>query len=324
MKLANKKNDLVVQSNIRLEEFLDEWLKHVKLHNAPNTLKNYQDLMRCYVVPKLGQLKLRDIRTPAIQRLLDDMMQDYSVCTTRKVKAVLSGCLGYAVRLELLRHNPVSSTKVTSKQRVKKVTKDEVWTVEQVNRVLEVCRDEYYWIYFWIGLHTGMRPQEIYSLKWGNVDLDHKTITVVEAFGKDEDGATKNEGSVRRIPFEESLAKELRKHRANQNEEKLKLKTGYNNRGLVVANPFGLTVNDKHLRKVMKRVAEKAGVPYLPQKNLRHTHATLMLQAKVPVKVVSERLGHATTTITQDIYSFVLPTMQDEAVRAFESQLESK
>lgn len=330
MKLALKRNEYIMQSNVRLEEFVPEWLNHVKLHKAPKTYKNYKHLMECYVLPEIGHMELKDIKTPTVQKLLDNLMaRDYSVCTTRKVKAIMSGAFGHAVRLELLRHNPVSSARVTSKQRVQKVTRESVWTVEQVNAILSSCREEHYWIYFWVGLYTGMRPQEIYSLRWRNVDLDRKTITVIEALqANDKDGVlvgdTKNEGSVRTIPIEEELIRQLKKHKAEQSEAKLLLGTGYNDAGLVVANPFGRTVNDKQLRKVIGRVAEKAGVPYLPQKNFRHTHATLMLQAKVPVKVVSERLGHATTSITQDIYSFALPSMQEDAIRAFEQQLNQK
>lgn len=319
------RNDYVKESNQTLTEFADEWLKHVKTQNEPNTYKFYYNMWVTYIRDRIGHLKLNEIRSSLIQELVDDIKDELSASTAKHVKSTLSSAFNYAVTMDKIKYNPVQNVKV-KKARVRKVKKDEVWTVEEVKKVLNACKDERYWIFFWLGLKTGMRPQEIYALKRGNVDLINKTITINEAIkSNDKDGVvfgdTKTSNGCRTIPIDDDLVRALKRHLAKQNEERLKLGVAYNDLGLVLANPEGRPVNDKQIRKVIKRVAEKAGVKYIPPKNLRHTHATLLLSAGVHPKIVSERLGHSQISITLDIYSFAMPNLQRDAVNELEAML---
>ena len=88
---------------------------------------------------------------------------------------------------------------------------------------------------------------------------------------------------------------------------------------LVNASLVGTPVNPKNLRRNFNNLIKKASVPQIRFHDLRHTHASLMLQLGVNVKVISERLGHASTKITLDRYSHSLPTMQKEATKAFDN-----
>ena len=133
---------------------------------------------------------------------------------------------------------------------------------------------------------------------------------------------TKTKKSRRSIPLSTSLAKSIKSHRRKQLEERMKLGADYQNLDLVFASETGTPLQrknftDRHFKPILK----KANLPDIRLYDLRHTTATLLLSAGENPKVVSERLGHASITLTLDTYSHVLPTMQKEAANKLESML---
>jgi len=174
---------------------------------------------------------------------------------------------------------------------------------------------------------TGMRPGEALGLKWRDIDLEggrvtvNRTLTWVgENWSLDE---PKTARSRRTIPIPPSISKDLEEHRKKQTVEKLKAKEGeYKDYELVFASQTGSPL-DQHniLNRYFRPVLEKAGLPYIRLYDLRHTCATLLLSAGENPKIVSERLGHASITLTMDTYSHVLPDMQKAATEKLETML---
>jgi len=119
----------------------------------------------------------------------------------------------------------------------------------------------------------------------------------------------------RKVALDQTTVRALRAHRARQLEERLALGDAHHDRDLVFAEPDGTCVHPDGFGKAFKRLQAAAGVPVIRFHDVRHTHATLALQAGVHPKVVSERLGHSTVSITLDTYSHVLPGLQEEAAQ---------
>lgn len=115
----------------------------------------------------------------------------------------------------------------------------------------------------------------------------------------------------------------LREHRRAQAEHRLKMGPAYQDQGLVFASPTGGPMDDGNLRRAFARLVRDTSLPHVRFYDLRHTAATLMLRAGVHRKVVSERLGHATVSITLDTYSHVLPDLQRDAAQALDRLLGS-
>jgi integrase len=136
-------------------------------------------------------------------------------------------------------------------------------------------------------------------------------------------GKTKTKKSRRTVPLSSSLIKMLKAHRLEQNKRRLRLGTLYENHNLVFASEFGTPVHIENLRnRHFQRVLEEIGLPgFLRLYDLRHTCATLLLLAGENPKVVSERLGHSSVTMTLDTYSHVLPNMQKTATAKLEQML---
>jgi integrase len=93
---------------------------------------------------------------------------------------------------------------------------------------------------------------------------------------------------------------------------------------LVFCTGNGRPINPNNLYRTFETIMARAGVPRIRLHDLRPTHATLLLQAGMPIKAVSERLGHSKTSVTLDTYAHVLPDMQDRAIDAIDAALFSK
>ena len=131
--------------------------------------------------------------------------------------------------------------------------------------------------------------------------------------------------SRRAIPLLVSLVKRIKKHRIKQQTERLKLGSAWQNFDLVFPSQVGTPLTMGRITRVYQRIKKDADVnKNLRLYDLRHSTATFLLQAKVNPKVVSERLGHSTITLTLDVYSHVLPTMQEEATEHLEDLIFSK
>lgn len=173
---------------------------------------------------------------------------------------------------------------------------------------------------FHVALHSGMRPGEYLGLTWDCVDWDQERVRVEKSLvatpGKPRYlGPPKTPESRRSISLPASVMAKLRTHRTNQIQQRLFEGERWTDLNLVFPNSVG---NFRDLRnlstRVFKKILEAADLPgEFRLYDLRHSCATLLLQADENVKVVSERLGHASVKLTLDTYSHVLPTMQKRA-----------
>lgn len=185
---------------------------------------------------------------------------------------------------------------------------------------LNAAQDDEHGTLFAFAIATGMRPEEYLALKWTDIDLEGRAATVSRTLvwrkgGGWYFGEPKTTRSRRTVPFPESVGRAMKTHRVKQAETKLKAGTSYATDNLVFVTREGKPLNLRnltlrHFRPTLKR-AELSETFRLY--DLRHTCASLLLGANEHPKIVSERLGHASITLTLDTYSHVLPSMQQGA-----------
>ena len=177
-----------------------------------------------------------------------------------------------------------------------------------------------------LALATGLRHGELLGLRWQDVDLLTGLLSVRQTCQwLSREGFTfrepKTYRSARAVALPESALAALRDYRAIQLERRLSAGPAYVDNDLVFADPVGRPTHPSTLRQAWLRMTKAAELTGLRFHDLRHTHASLLLQRGVHAKVVSERLGHSTTAITLDIYSHVTPTLQVDAAREFDKAL---
>lgn len=222
---------------------------------------------------------------------------------------------------------------------------------EHAGRFLDAARRDRYFALWAMLLMGGLRPSEALGLLWSAVDLDEGRVQVERSLQRVGKGwklkRPKTAKARRVVALPPVAAQALRDWRRKQAEERLLLRAEYEDHGFVFANPFGKPLHRDNLsRQNFRRICERAGLgEYGPEPvkpngqpgprkkrpfraahrpyDLRHTCATLLLKKSVNVKIVSELLGHASVTLTLDIYSHVIPGMQETAAAEMEAMFGS-
>jgi len=318
---------IIDHSNQTVAEYLKEWLEdYAKPKLKPSTFSRYESVIRVLAIPELGKIPLKDLKIHHCQKFLNQLLKlGRKSSYISFVHRVLHAAFEQAVELEKIPRNPFDHVKGPKVTREKKNT----WSVEEIQKFLQAAKsyNPNYYIAYLIAIHTGMRKAEVLALRWEDIDFENKRISVTQSVmihqGQYITSDLKTTSSSRVITIDDVLIAELKKHKVLQNQQKLALGSGYEDRQLVCATPIGHFLSPNMANQHMRKICEIAGMPYIRFHDLRHTHATLLLKLGENVKVVSERLGHSTSRITLDIYSHVTPDMQEAAAQKIGRVLQS-
>jgi len=197
-------------------------------------------------------------------------------------------------------------------------------TVEQAQRFLEAIRGHSNEALFILAITTGMRRGEIAGLKWHDIDMEHATLHVQRALtrmpttmgGGYQEAEPKTEKSRRTIALPDFALNALRKHYQHQEEIKRKAGEFWQEHDYVFCTPLGTHIHPGHdILEEFKKLLKKASLPDIRFHDLRHSAATMLLGMGIHPKIVQERLGHHDIGTTMDIYSHVLPTMQEGVMK---------
>jgi integrase len=308
-----------------VDEYLNFWLETIaKPRLQYRTFRDYEDLMRLYVRPTLSRIRLTELKPAHIQKLYGDMQnRGLSARRVRYTHAVLSSALKKAVELEILPRNVAKLVQLP-----KQIRKEmDVLNQEESIRFLHALEGERFEMMFSFALATGMRVQEYLGLQWKDINFERGTSVVQRAVVRHRAGGgwhfsqPKTSKSRRTIPLPQSILLDLKSYKIQQSESRLQLGSGWQSNDLVPSE-IGTPLNPPNVTRHFKRILRKAKLrTSIRLYDLRHTTATLLLQADVNPKVVSERLGHSTVTLTLDVYSHVLPTMQKDATDQLEQMI---
>ena len=326
--LSLEQGSYVKPTKITVGEWLSQWLKdYVSMNTTDRTQEHYSSTVKCHLMPSLGKIILADLQPQHIQSYYADKLSKGRAdgkggLSARSVvyhHRILSKALNYGVKMGVVVRNVADAVQPP---RVKRVTMNTLST-EEVARFFEAAKETNYYVYFATLLYTGLRRGELLALRWRNLDLVKATLTVVETAYKLGNGdyiikEPKTAHSRRTVSLPFSLVKLLKVYRIDQELLRIQLGVSLNADDFVFIRPDGSPINPSAVSLAFGRIIKKAGLKAIRIHDLRHTHASLMLKAGVNPKVVSERLGHANISITLDIYSHVLPGMQEAAAEKFD------
>ncbi|MDT0278239.1 tyrosine-type recombinase/integrase [Blastococcus goldschmidtiae] len=330
----------VEPSKQRLDAYLAEWIQGQRL--SPATLASYRKNIRLHVDPYLGAQPVARLTGPSVDawmRMLEesgraDGQGGLSARTVRYVFTILRSALGDAVKQGRLSVNPTDRSTPPSPSEARP-PEMQAWTAAELGRFLRwaQARDADLAMGWRLLAATGMRRGEALALRWRDVDLDagrlqvRRSLGVVKAKGAGEqlvEGSTKT-GQARVVDIDADTVASLRAYRAARGRLALDL---VRDAALVLGNLEGTHRHpERYSRRFVEQVVQARralGEDQLPRirlHDLRHTHATLLLAAGEPVKVVSERLGHASATITLTVYQHVHPGMGRQAADRFAALL---
>ena len=303
-------------------QYLASWLEAIKPTIDYGAWKRHGEFVRLHIVPALGQTRLAALSAQQVQALYADRLASgLSSSTVHHLHATLHKALKDAERLRLVARN------VSTLVNVPRMAETEIHplTRDEARAFLDVASGDRLYALYALALGSGMRQSEILGLQWPELDLDAALVRVRWQL-KREEGVwvwkqPKTRRSRRQIALASSAVAALRAHRAAQDAERERLGAAWEDHELVFCTRLGRPLSARNVYRAFQGVLEKGGLPHVRFHDLRHTAATLLLAGRVNPKVVSEMLGHASVAITLDIYSHVLPDMQQDAAATLEHVL---
>ncbi len=357
-------------------QFLNYWLENsVKATLRPLTYQQYKQHVRLYLAPKrelngvvefsglpaLGRIQLSKLNPQQVQSFVNhqlkrriesfrgrggrragqgmegkDKPQTLSPRTVQISFAILRRALGQALKWGLVARNVAKMVDPPRVERpeTKPLTPDQA---RQFVQAIKECRWE---LIYLTALNLGLRESEVLGLRWNDIDLEKRTLTVnqsVQRIPSEKDGESsklqlvelKTSRSRRCISIPASLAARLREHRTRQLRARLAAGTAWKDYGLVFTTSIGTAIEKSNLHRDFKGIIEKANessaeeatLPFIRFHDLRHSTASLLLAQGVHPRAIMELLGHSRIGVTMDTYAHVMPAMMQDVADKMDSIL---
>lgn len=319
----------VESSKQTLGQYLDEWLAAVKPGYAPGAWDAMEGHVRCYLKPRLGDVRLQALTSLHVKAFLADLEANGRVRGDEKNRRPLSAKTVHNIYRTLckalndacdespprLLRNPAAKA-----HKMPPSPEQQTWTPEQLRAFFAYCAsiDDRLLTLWRFTADSAMRRAEIAGLRWGDLDLDAARVRLATQRAKG--GGTVERRVLkgkrgRSVDIDAGTVTALKAWRKRQAGEQLAWPGEWgNDEQLVFTHEDGSPLHPDSITKLFKRRVRDAGLPPLRGPHaMRHTWATLALESGIHPKVVQERLGHASIAITLDVYSHLAPGMQAEA-----------
>lgn len=313
--------------DILFVDWLDIWLEYKKRSGLSDvSIQGYRSYIKTTVGPfyrERGTI-LQKMRRADVQQFYDAQIdKGLSGKSIKNYAAVIHGALQYAYKEEIIPNNPADRAELP---RVEK-PKHAVYTLEQLNRLLDVTKDEDVYPAIFIAAHFGLRRSEVAGLEWKAVDLNAKTLTVCKTVSKFSyeviKERTKTDNSLRTLPIPDALIPFFRTLYTKQAAERLAAGPDYIDGDWVCRFPNGARFRPDYITRAFNRALKKAGLPRITFHELRHTLASLLIEQGADLKRVSDILGHADISTTADLYGHLSAQAKRDTLDSFCQALEA-
>ena len=327
--LTDHQNGLPLpDERLTVDAYLTRWLSDVaKPTVRTSTYEGYERKVRLHVTPELGRVALAKLGPRELSKLYGTLLaKGLAPATVQYVHAILHRALDQAMRWNLIARNPVELVDAPRPER-HEVT---ALSAEQVSKLLATAAGDRHEALYVVAVTGGLRLGEILGLRWADLDWATGALQVRRSLGRTKQNGLaftepKTQKGRRSVALPTIALDALRRHTGRQLEDKMKVRNLWDEGDLIFPNEIGRPIERQNLvRRSFKLMLTKAELPPIRFHDLRHTTATLLLQLGEHPKVVQERLGHATIAVTMDIYSHVMPDLQQAAATKLDRLLAAR
>lgn len=315
------------------QEVYDLWLKQYEKTVEESTYVKTTGVFKNHILPLMGAYKIEKINVDVCQKHVDEWAS--KLVKFRMVKAYAAKVLDFAIKRSYIQTNPFALVDLPIKASKKGTGADEdepenFYTREQLKEFLSCLeRESNYkaYVLFRLLAFSGMRKGEALALTWNDLNFTTNEIRINKALsrGKDSKLYTKSTktGVARTIKMDDKTMAVLKEWKKKQKQEYLIL--GYNTmqpKQLIFSNEYNEYLQPTKTRKWILHVQNKYNLVKIGTHGLRHTHCSLLFEAKVTIKEVQDRLGHTDVKTTMNIYAHVTKQAKEEAILKFASYIE--
>ena len=316
----------VKPSKLTVRAYLEQWMNsYVVPSLSASAVDTYQLIIRKHILPVLGDIPLANLQSLAIQNLYAVKIKEgKSTATIRKIHNILHKSLHKAMTTGLIVRDPFIGVECPTLKSREMITLNET----DIHLILDRARDTDYYPLWYTLIFTGLRRSEALGLKWGDVDLLLLKISVNRSLvylnhavngNRILEKTPKTARSRRYISITPSNAIVLRGHYQKQNENRKRVGVRMlQDSDFIFSTLDGKPYLPNSITHAWIKLVRRCGLPGRRLHDCRHTYATLLLKQNVNSIIVSRQLGHASVKTTEDIYSHVIPQMQEQAATQFD------
>ena len=300
------------------EEIAYLWLESYKTTVKASTFGLTENKLKQLIKDHFEGMKIKKISVPYCQKVVIALSEKYILYT--HYLSVIERIFKYAVLIDIVPANPFDKVIRPKSKPVSK--RDNYLSKEELNDFLELAKNAsltYFWPLVHLLSYTGLREGEALALKWSDIDLENKRIsiakTVARIHGKQIIQSPKTKTSIRTVLIDNMTLSILKKWKKDQ--IKIYFKNGKHFEGddnFVFTNESADWVQTQNFTRYFKRFIQDHGLKAITPHGLRHTHASLLFAAKVDPKSISDRLGHSSVKITLDLYTHIADEQRTDAI----------
>lgn len=305
-------------SKMSFHDYLDEWMEsYVKPNLKDTTYATYRSAIDKHIKPFLGKYQLKALTPAILQKFIANKKKEgYRKSSLNSMLVILKKSLHYAVQpCEHLKNNPALYVEMPKYQEIEKEAR--AFSAEELEKIFERFGPETdFYMPIMLAYHTGARLGECLALTWDDINMNEKIIhirhTLSDKRGDPVRTTPKSKNSVRDVPFVDALAKILKARKAREAANKLKYGQFYISTDIpyVCTHENGSVMTSNAMRYFGKFCHDVLGID-ASFHNIRHTHATMLLENGAKLEYVSRRLGHSSIAITADVYAHVTDKMHE-------------
>lgn len=316
-KVKMDKGTQIMPSEYTFAQWLDYWYKDIILPQIEETTAyGYRGMIENYLKPQLGEIRLQKLTARDIQQYYTWLMgeKELSPNTVIKHHNLLTNTLNAAERQEYITKNPMRAVSPPKKRQ----REAKFYTPEQLGILLDKAVGTRLELPVFICAYLGLRRGELCGLRWGDVDLEHQTITIentrTQAGKKEIEKGTKTASSTRTLYLPDTLCDMLKAAKEHQQACRAEYKNAYDDNDYVVVMEDGRPFRPNYLSELFGKFLADNDLPKIVLHELRHTFASLSNQAGIPAYNIGKALGHSTPATTQKIYTHLLDQTHMQAV----------
>ena len=316
-KVKMDKGTQIMPSEYTFAQWLDYWYKDIILPQIEETTAyGYRGMIENYLKPQLGEIRLQKLTARDIQQYYTWLMDEKELSPNTVIKHhnLLTNTLNAAERQEYITKNPMRAVSPPKKRQ----REAKFYTPEQLGILLDKAVGTRLELPVFICAYLGLRRGELCGLRWSDVDLEHKTITIentrTQAGKKEIEKGTKTASSTRTLYLPDTLCDMLKAAREHQQACRAEYKNAYDDNDYVVVMEDGRPFRPNYLSELFGKFLADNDLPKIVLHELRHTFASLSNQAGIPAYNIGKALGHSTPATTQKIYTHLLDQTHTQAV----------
>lgn len=321
--LQHDKGINILNSKMLLKDFMKKWHDEVCSKKGINTSYNNLSRMNAHIIPKIGHVPLDKLTVSVVQDFYLKLGEEgLAVSSKKKIMETLSNAMRYAIKLKLISYLP---TDIEHDPGIR--PKLVYWTEEELFQFLDFVKGISLYLPVLILSFTGMRPGEMMGLQWKKIDLKNGLMYIDAQVVKDKASKgiiltdiVKTESSERVITLPKILIEALKGHKEDADRNRPNDFVLTNSVGEIAFYDVTRVMFSRYIDKLRKKQTiellkqdiqkdeiDNMLIKKIPLYNLRHTHATMLLNNGENIKVISERLGHKSIKTTLDTYASIMP-----------------